>query len=57
MDAVMGLNQNYQEPGGINKNSDVTDDQEPNDMFTNTNLTYSDTDTEMGLNYDAILKK
>ena len=26
-DAVMGLNKNEQEPGGINKNNNVTDDQ------------------------------
>ena len=26
-DAVMGLHENDQEPGGINKNTDVTDDQ------------------------------
>ena len=28
-DSVMGLNDNEQEPGGINKYTDVTDDQEP----------------------------
>ena len=28
-DAVMGLNKNEQEPGGINKETDVTDNQEP----------------------------
>ena len=27
--AFMSLNDNYQEPGGINKNTDVTDEQEP----------------------------
>ena len=29
-DYFMGLNNNDQEPGGINKNTNVTDDQEPN---------------------------
>ena len=28
-DSVMGLNYNEQEPGGIKKYTDVTDDQEP----------------------------
>ena len=28
-DSVMGLNDNEQETGGINKYTDVTDDQEP----------------------------
>ena len=28
-DAVMGLNDNDQEPGGINKDTNITDDQEP----------------------------
>ena len=34
--SVMGINDNNQEPWGINKYTDVTDDQEPNDIFTNT---------------------
>ena len=55
-DHVMGLNKNDQEPGGINKKYDVTDDQKPKENFTNTNVTDTDTDAEMGLNDDAILK-
>ena len=47
-DAVMGINDNEQEPGGINKETVVTDDQEPKGFFTNTNV--ADTDTDMGLN-------
>ena len=60
-DDVMGLNKNYQEPGGINKYVDVTDDQEPKEISTNTNVTDSDTDADtdadMGLNVDTILKQ
>ena len=55
--SVVGLKNNYQEPGGINKNTDVTYDQEPKVNFTNTNWTDTDTDAEMGLNNDAILKQ
>ena len=55
-DHVMGLNENDQEPGGTNKNYYVTDDQKPKENFTNTNVTDADTDAEMGLNDDAILK-
>ena len=54
--SVMGINNNGQESGGINKNFDVTDEQEPREIFTNTNVTDSDTDTDMGLNNDAIFK-
>ena len=39
-DSVMGLHDNVQEPGGINRNTDVTD---------------ADTDYDMGLNGDAVL--
>ena len=55
--AVMGLNENEQEPVGINKNSDVTDDQKQNENFTNTNVTDATTDSEIGLNDDGILKQ
>ena len=55
-DHVMGLNENDQEPGGTNKKYYVTDDQKPKENFTNTNVTDTDTDAEMGLNDDAILK-
>ena len=57
MDYVMGLNINYQQTGGINKNTDVTDDQEPKEISTNTNVTDADTDAKIGLNGDDILKK
>ena len=50
----MGLNENEQELGGINKDSDVTDDQEPKEVITNANVTDADTDAGMGLNYYAI---
>ena len=53
----MGINNNYQKPGGINKNTDVTDDQESKEIFTNTNVTDSHTDADMGLNDYAILKE
>ena len=56
-DAVMSLNDNEQEPGCINKDTDVTDDQEPREFFTNNNVTDADTDADMGLNYYAIFKK
>ena len=52
-DAFMGLNYNVQEPGGINKDFNVTDYQEPGEIFTNTNVTDADTDSYMGLNKDA----
>ena len=52
----MGLNNNDQEPGGINKNTDITDEQEPKGNFTNTNVSEADTDDDMGLNDDTILK-
>ena len=32
-DSVMGLNDNNQEPEGINKNVNVTDDQEPKNIY------------------------
>ena len=53
-DYFMGLNENEQELGGINKDSDVTDDQEPKEVITNANVTDADTDAGMGLNYYAI---
>ena len=53
----MGLKDNYQEPWGINKNSDVTYDQEPKELFTNTNVTDADTYSDMSLNADDILKQ
>ena len=53
----MGLNYNYQEPRGTNKNAYVTDDQEQKYFFTNTNVTDDDTDTEMGLKDLSILNK
>ena len=56
-DAVAGLNKNDQEPGGINKNSDVTCDQEKKLFFTNTNVTDVDTDSGMGLYEYFILKQ
>ena len=52
----MSLNYNDKVPGGINKNTNVTDDQEPKEIFTNKNVTYADTDTKMGSNNDAIFK-
>ena len=55
--AVMGLNENEQEPVGINKNADVTDDQKQNENFTNTNVTDATTDSGIGLNDDGILKQ
>ena len=39
--SFLGINLNDQKPGGINKNANVTDDQEPKEMFTNTNVTDS----------------
>ena len=56
-DSVMVLNYNEQEPGGINKYTDVDDDQEPRHFFTSTTVNDSDTDSEMGLNNYAILKQ
>ena len=47
---VMGLNDNSQEPGGINKDTYVMDYQEPKQFFRNTNVTDDDTDSDMGLN-------
>ena len=55
-DDVMVINENYQEPGGINKSTNLTDDQELKETFTNTNVTDADTDSDIGLNNDAILK-
>ena len=57
MYTVMGINDNEREPGGINKDNDVTDDQESKVIFTNTNVTDADTDTDVGLNNHAILKQ
>ena len=54
-DSFMGIDNNDQEPGGI-KNADVTYDQEPKEIVTNTNITYSDTDSDMGLNLYDIFK-
>ena len=51
-----GLNSNNQEPVGINKKYNVTDDQEPKENFTNTNVINAETDSDMGLNDDAIKK-
>ena len=56
-DAFMGLNENDQEPVIINKNTDVTYYQEPKEILTNTNATGVNTDADMGLNNDSILKK
>ena len=55
-DAIMGLNENEQEPGGINKNTDVTDEQEPKGFFTNTNVNDADSDGDIGFKNYAILK-
>ena len=56
MDSVVGLKNNDQQLGGINRNDDVTDKQEPKENFTNTNITDADTDADMGLNNNGILK-
>ena len=55
----MGLHENYQKPGGIKKDTGVTDDQEPKANFTNANVTDAnyDTDSDIVLNYYAILEK
>ena len=53
----MGLNYNDQEPGGINKYTDVSYNQETKESFTNTNVTDADTDAYIGLNNYAIFKK
>ena len=53
MDVVIGRSENDQEPGGINKTTNVTHDQEPI-FFTNTNLTDADTDADMGYNQNGI---
>ena len=55
-DAIMGINENDQEPGVINKNTDITDDKEPKENFTNTNRTDSGTNYDMGLNKSSVLK-
>ena len=54
-DSVVGLNENEQEPGSINKDTDVTGDQEPKETSTKTNVTYADTDAEIGLKEYTIL--
>ena len=46
----MSKNQSYQQK------NDVTDDQETEEIISNTNVTDADTDDEMGLKDDAILK-
>ena len=51
--SVVGLNYNDQEPGDINKDTNVTDDQEPGEIITNSNVTDADTD----FNDYAIFKK
>ena len=55
-DDVIGINDNNQETGDINKYINVTVDQEPKEIFTNTNVTDDDIDAEMGLNDDSIFK-
>ena len=61
MYAFMGLNYNEQEPVGISKDSNVTDDQEPKYFFTKANVTDADADADadadMVLNEYAILKQ
>ena len=52
----MSLNYYEQEPGGINKDSDGTDDQDSKAFFKNTNVTVADADSDMGLNNYAISK-
>ena len=54
---VTGLNKNEQEPGGINKNADVTDWQQQKEISTTNNVTNVETDADMGLKDDAIFKK
>ena len=49
----MGLNENDQESGGINKKVNLNDDQEPRKLFTITNVADAETDADMGLNYDV----
>ena len=56
-DTVMGLNDNELKPGGINKYTDVTGDQESKEICTNTNVTDADTNADMGLNDYVILNK
>ena len=46
----MVLNNNYQEPVGINEHTYVTDDQEPKLMLTNTKVPDHDTGYENNLN-------
>ena len=53
----MVLNYNQQDPGDINKYSNVTDEQEPKEFFTKSIVTDCDTDADMGLNDYAIFKK
>ena len=55
-DYVICLNKNYQEQGDINKYTDITYDQEPKEIFTNTNVIDADNYTDMGLNEYDILK-
>ena len=50
----MGLNGNGQKPGRINKNANVTDDQEPKEISTKTNITDANNDVDMGLNKNPI---
>ena len=50
----MGLNDNDQQPVRINKNANVSDGQEREEIFTNTNVTDADTYSDMGVNDDAI---
>ena len=51
---VMGLNENYQAPGGINKNIVVSDEQESKETFTDTIVTDANNYADIGLNDDAI---
>ena len=54
---VIYLNVNDQEPGCINKNDGVTDDQEQEEISTNINITDYDTDDYMCINKDSLLKQ
>ena len=49
----MGINDNYQQPVQINKNANVSDGQEREEIFTNTNVTDAETYADMGVNDDA----
>ena len=46
----MGINDNGQGIGEINKNANVTDDKELGEIFTNSDVTDDGTDADMGLN-------